>query len=176
MEQICDKCGCDITEKVANYSKQHYDKELCMNCQKVSKKTENTEGKKADEGADTPGELFKEGEEASVSNNIPEGLKGYTCKIQGKTHVLYAGLLKLAHEKGLTSLQVVQVKDIPEGAMCHVRAIMKDGSTFDGVGTGTTKNLKNFTIVYPYEMAQTRAKARALRDSLNINMVAVEEL
>ena len=105
--------------------------------------------------------------------------KNEVVNIQSKNHICYAGLLRLAHENGLRSIQVEKISSIPEGAMCHVKShFMIDGKDhfFDGIGTGTVNNLKAFTKVYPFEMAQTRAKARALRDALNIGDAAAEEI
>lgn len=98
--------------------------------------------------------------------------------IKGKDYVTYKGLLEQAHKKGLESFEILE-KNISEDmkrAWCVVRAHVKDGKYFDGIGSSTPENTGSMTQDHPVEMAHTRAKGRALRDFLNIGTAMLEEL
>ena len=101
--------------------------------------------------------------------------------IQGKKHVIYEGLLRLAHEKGLMNFEILEkyVSDDMKMSWCLVRAhCIKDKKKvfFDGIGSSTPDNTGKMTESHPVEMAHTRAKGRALRDFLNIGQAMAEEL
>jgi hypothetical protein len=102
----------------------------------------------------------------------------------GKQYVLYAGLLDEAHGKGLRGIdtELVQVP-IPDGAptgedVAIVKATVEldDGRTFSGIGDASPRNVDNPKQKRLIAMAETRAKARALRDAVNVGTVALEEL
>ena len=113
----------------------------------------------------------------------------YKIQRQGKTYVLYLGLLNEVHEKFVrfsieTELiaPVAQDKPIvkatfygwdpekPEGGPPSVKT--------SGLGTGGRKGDEKSPAARtaPLEMAETRAKARALRDAVNVGETAFEEL
>ena len=98
---------------------------------------------------------------------------------QGKDFVLYAGLLDAAHKAGLQSIQTSLVGLPSEGngnrAIVHATATFPWGS-FDGIGDADAGNVSRQIQPHLIRMAETRAKARALRDALNIGMVAMEEM
>jgi hypothetical protein len=54
-------------------------------------------------------------------------------------------------------------------------AIFEDGRRFEGSGDATPSNVTKKVAPHFRRVALTRAKSRALRDALNIDMVAVEE-
>lgn len=97
---------------------------------------------------------------------------------QGKDFVLYAGLLDAAHKVGLQSIRTTLVK-YPgagsEGAIVHATAEFPWGS-FDGIGDADPSNVSRQIAPHLIRMAETRAKARALRDALSVGMVAAEEM
>lgn len=99
---------------------------------------------------------------------------------QGKQYVLFAGLLDEAHNRGLSSIdtELVQVPTEENGQMAVVKARveMEDGRTFSGIGDASPENVGRNITPHIIRMAETRAKARALRDAVNIGATALEEL
>ena len=101
----------------------------------------------------------------------------------GKIFVLYAGLLDLAHERGLRDLRVelVQSPNATNSFVAIAKAIatVRDGDTFaifEEIGDASAANTSKAIAPHIIRMAATRAKARALRDALNIGVTALEEL
>jgi len=94
--------------------------------------------------------------------------------------VLYIGLLEEAHEKGLQTIrtELLQAPTTANGetAIVHATALFKDGRSFDGIGDANPVNVSKNIVPHAIRMAETRAKARALRDGLNVNAVSVEEM
>lgn len=98
---------------------------------------------------------------------------------QGKKVVLYAGLLHLAHEDGLKAVhtKVVQCPHPSNGDTTIVEATVETTKgTFSGIGDATPENVGRMVAPHAIRMAETRAKARALRDALDISFVTLEEL
>jgi hypothetical protein len=99
---------------------------------------------------------------------------------QGKKMVLYAGLLEEAHERGLKGIatQLIQVPTPDNGDVAIARAVveMEEGSTFSGIGDASPKNVGKMIAPHIIRMAETRAKARALRDAVNIGVTSLEEM
>lgn len=97
----------------------------------------------------------------------------------GKEYVLYAGLLDEAHAQGLKAIrtQLVQIPTAQNGqvAICLAEVTTEKG-TFTGLGDASPDNVNRAMSNALVRLAETRAKARALRDAINVNMVAVEEL
>jgi hypothetical protein len=100
--------------------------------------------------------------------------------IEGKDFVLYAGLLDLAHQKGLVKMEVdiLQYPTAENGHMAIVRALAesKMAEKFVDVGDANPGNCNSKVAKHLLRMASTRAKARALRDFTNIGMTCLEEL
>lgn len=101
----------------------------------------------------------------------------------GKIFVLYAGLLDLAHERGLRDLRVELVQSPSASnsfvAIAKAIATVKFGDTFaifEEIGDASAANTSKTIAPHIIRMAATRAKARALRDALNIGVTALEEL
>ncbi len=97
----------------------------------------------------------------------------------GKRFVLYAGLLDLAHERGLSGITttLIQIPSDLNGRMAIVHASVetKQG-TFSGLGDADATNVSRMMVPHLIRMAETRAKARALRDAVNVGVTALEEL
>jgi hypothetical protein len=105
--------------------------------------------------------------------------KEFVVERDGRTFVLYAGLLDLAHERGLKSITttLVQVPNEMNGmmAICHA-TVETDQGTFTGLGDASPSNVTRMMAPHLIRMAETRAKARALRDAVNVGVTALEEL
>ena len=100
--------------------------------------------------------------------------------IQGKEFVLYAGLLDLAHKKGLKKLivEILQYPNQENGntAVCRAVAENAGGEIFTDIGDANPVNVNKKIINHIIRMASTRAKARCLRDMTNIGITCLEEL
>jgi len=93
--------------------------------------------------------------------------------------VTYAGLLSLAHDKGLKKMETALVQ-LPEEANGHTAVFLAivetESGTYKGHGDASPDNVASRIIPHIIRMAETRAKARALRDAVNIGVVSIEEL
>ncbi len=104
----------------------------------------------------------------------------FVKSIDGKDFVLYAGLLDLAHQMGLLSIQVELIQfpgdDNHHTAICKASAHAKGGPVYIDIGDANPLNCNSKVGKHLIRMASTRAKARALRDLTNIGMTCLEEL
>ena len=99
--------------------------------------------------------------------------------VDEKEVATYAGLLAKAHEAGL-SLVETELVQVPCDenfmvAICLARVVVEHG-TFTGIGDASPESVNSRIVPHIIRMAETRAKARALRDAVNIGTVALEEL
>lgn len=103
----------------------------------------------------------------------------FMLKYQGKDFVTYPGLLDTAHEKGLKSIitDLLQIPSDDNGKVAIVRATveMDGGRVFTGLGDAGPNNAGKVAGNALIRMAETRAKARALRDAVNIGVTSLEE-
>jgi hypothetical protein len=106
---------------------------------------------------------------------------------QGKRMVLYAGLLQEAHENhGLHSIDTILLQAPTEanGNVAIARALVtldtnadpEERRKFAGIGDASPDNVGRNIVPHLIRMAETRAKARALRDAINVGVTAFEEL
>jgi hypothetical protein len=104
----------------------------------------------------------------------------FITTIKGNEFVKYAGLLDLAHQKGLVKLTVEALqyptKDNGLEAICKALAETKGGEVFIELGDASPRNVNKEVAEHILRLAATRAKARALRDLTNIGMTCLEEL
>ncbi|MGE0790089.1 MAG: hypothetical protein AB7S26_30730 [Sandaracinaceae bacterium] len=100
-------------------------------------------------------------------------------KVGEKEFVTYAGLLALAHSIGLDHIHatIIQMPTEANGMTAVVRAVVQGKrGTYSGLGDASPANVNRRVANHLLRLAETRAKARALRDYTNIGMVALEEL
>jgi hypothetical protein len=111
--------------------------------------------------------------------------KAHTISLNGRDFITYEGLLSAAHEQGLRSIRtvIVQVPTEQNGNMAIVQAEVElcdratgEVKTFTGIGDANPRNVNRNIANHVLRMAETRSKARALRDATNIGATAYEEL
>lgn len=103
----------------------------------------------------------------------------FIINLQGKSFVTYEGLLDLAHQRNLISLEV-EIIQIPSNennmtAICMAVATTEK-ERFQDIGDASPRSVNSALVPHLIRMASTRAKARVLRDLTNVGMTAVEEL
>jgi hypothetical protein len=105
--------------------------------------------------------------------------KEFLVERQGRQFALYAGLLDLAHQEGLRAITTELVQPPTDGngqtAVCRAVVVTEKG-TFTGLGDASPTNVTRQMLPHLLRLAETRAKARALRDAVNVGVAAVEEL
>jgi hypothetical protein len=99
----------------------------------------------------------------------------HIVELHGKRFITFAGLLALAHARGLTSLTADWTYNDSALSLAHAVAVFPHG-TFTECGDATPDNVTKKVSPHFRRVALTRAKARCLRDALNIDMVSLEEL
>ena len=82
----------------------------------------------------------------------------------------------MAHEQGLKSLSATFISVTPELALAEARAEFETGAVFRECADATPDNVHPKVKPHFARMSLTRAKARCLRDALNISLCSVEEL
>ena len=108
---------------------------------------------------------------------------------QGKDHVLFSGLIDALHQLSIGFFSVdTRIEQLPtaengQQAVCSALVRVYDPDNPDvvrrscsGIGDASPANVNRMMANALIRMAETRAKARALRDLLNVGMVAFEEL
>lgn len=103
----------------------------------------------------------------------------FIINLQGKSFVTYEGLLDLAHQRNLVSIEVeivqIPTKENNMTAICKAIATT-DKERFQDIGDAAPNSVNSALVPHLIRMASTRAKARVLRDLTNVGMTAVEEL
>jgi hypothetical protein len=107
----------------------------------------------------------------------------YVIQREGKDFALYAGLLDLAHERGLLSIEtvIVQLPTEANGNVAVVQATVRLSDaqgvlrTFQGIGDAAPGNVNRMMAPHILRMAETRAKARALRDAVNVGEALADD-
>src|ERR1044072_3627238 len=93
--------------------------------------------------------------------------------------IAYAQLVRVAHEEGLESTTPWFALPPGEhsGLLPTVRAAVEtDRGNFEGLGDADPGNVDAFLVPHLIRVAETRAKARALRDAANCGVVSSGEL
>lgn len=105
-------------------------------------------------------------------------LSDYIINQRGTDYALYQGLLVEAHRQGLRGIDT-RLLQVPTAANGHVAVcaatVTTERGTFAGIGEAgpVSAGRAAHTLI---QMAEVRAKARALRDAVNANVVPFEEL
>lgn len=114
------------------------------------------------------------------TNQQPKLDGRFITNIKGRDFVLYAGLLDLAHQKGLKSINVEAIqyptKENGMEAICKATIESLDGREFIEIGDANPKNVNQMVKEHVLRLSATRSKSRALRDYTNIGMTCLEEL
>lgn len=105
--------------------------------------------------------------------------ENFIINLQGKSFVTYEGLLDLAHQRNLVSLEVeivqIPTKENNMTAICQAIATTEK-EKFQDIGDASPQSVNSGLVPHLIRMASTRAKARVLRDLTNVGMTAFEEL
>lgn len=97
--------------------------------------------------------------------------------LQGREYVTFRGLLYVAHESGLESIDVELVSWDAETRSAICRATVKGArGTFSDIGDASPSNVNKMIANACLRMASTRAQGRALRSYLGVGITSLEEL
>jgi hypothetical protein len=110
---------------------------------------------------------------AAETHKVP---KEYLELVHGRPFILYKGLLAMAHEAGLVELHAEFISVTAELALAKAQAVFADGKRFSESADATPSNVGPTVQAHFARVALTRAKARCLRDALNIGICSLEEL
>lgn len=97
----------------------------------------------------------------------------------GKDGLAYADLLARAHGDGLKSVatRILLQPCEANGRLCIVKAAVEtEHGHFEGIGDADPTSVEERFIPHLIRVAETRAKARALRDAVNAGISSFEEL
>jgi len=100
--------------------------------------------------------------------------------LSGKEYPVYATILALAHERGLTGLmtKLIQIPG-PENeytAIVEATAMFPEGRVFTDYGDASPRNCTSKVATALIRMASTRSKGRVLRDAIGLGETMLEEL
>ncbi len=113
-------------------------------------------------------------------NGKPKLNDQFIINMKGNDFVKYAGLLDLAHQKGIQAMKVKPIqfptRDNNFEAICEAVLEAPNGDIFTEIGDANPKNVNKMVSNHVLRMAATRAKARCLRDFVNVGMTCLEEL
>src|SRR6267143_5837797 len=99
--------------------------------------------------------------------------------VGSKEVVLYAGLLSQAHEEGLARVRtsILQIPTEENGRLAIIKAEVETSKgLFEAIGDASPESVGEDLAPHLIRVAETRAKARALRDAVNVGVVSFEEL
>ncbi len=99
--------------------------------------------------------------------------------VGSKDVVTYQGLLSKAHDEGLKAIRtsLLQIPSEENQRTAIAKAIVETSTgSFEALGDASPESVTSFLTPHLIRMAETRAKARALRDAVNVGVVSFEEL
>ena len=94
--------------------------------------------------------------------------KKYIVNIKGKDTITYNGLRKMAHQKGLQSINT-QVLSLPEKennftTIVKATVTMKDKSIFENIGDANPNNVNKMIAPHSVRMASTKSPPLSVGD------------
>ena len=102
---------------------------------------------------------------------------GGIIKLQGREYVTFRGLLFVAHEAGLESVDVKLIDWDADSKTAIVSATVSgERGSFSDIGDASPSNVNRMIANATIRMASTRAQARALRSYLGVGFTSLEEL
>ena len=107
-------------------------------------------------------------------NISPRGLAA-----EPRETIAYAEVLKIPHDEGLKSIatQLLLTPNDENGRLAIVKATVEvERGRFEAIGDADPGSVEERFAPHLIRVAETRAKARALRDAVNCGIVSFEEL
>lgn len=102
--------------------------------------------------------------------------KKHIIELKGKEFITYAGLLDEFFKQNGKEIITEEVITSNEAFPKFKATVKGEKGIFTGFGDANDTNVNSMIKLHKYRMAETRAKARALRDYCNIGMCSLEEL
>jgi hypothetical protein len=107
-------------------------------------------------------------------------LKDRSGRVIGTKEVItYQGLLSKAHDEGLKAIRttLLQIPSDDNSRTAITKAeVETEKGRFEALGDASPESVTSFLTPHLIRMAETRAKARALRDAVNVGVISFEEL
>ena len=112
-----------------------------------------------------------------ISNTLKSNIdKKYIINLQGKEFITAEGLLLMAHDIGLQSIETELIQNNPEMYIFKSTATDKNGRSFSGYGDANKLNVNSSIGKHMLRMAETRAINRSLRLLTGVGMCSADEL
>lgn len=116
----------------------------------------------------------------STETKTPKLDERFITTIKGKDFVVYAGLLSMAHEKGIKTLRVqlmqYPTKENGMEAVCRATLESYNGEVYSEIGHACKSNVNYMVAEHILHMSATRSKARVMRDYVNVGLTSLEEI
>ena len=122
--------------------------------------------------SDDPAETLSDAPDAPPHGIDPR----FITYLHGKPFIRDAGLLAMAHARGLVSLKARFLSVTADLALAEAEAVLADGKTCSDCADSTPGNVPPHMKPHFPRMALTRCNARCLRDVLNVGITALEAL
>lgn len=143
-----------------------------MDVQAVEAEAMETPAVETPEPETTPAPVL----EAEVKSEAPRIPREFLYDNHGTPAILWGGLLHMAHETGMYSMQVEVVTASETFAVMRATARFNDGGVWSDIGDANPQNVHPSVKASFIRIASTRAQARCLRTALDVPYVAACEL
>jgi hypothetical protein len=119
----------------------------------------------------------KDAQEGTITHQVdPHVDPKWIVSIHGQSFIRFIGLLQMAKGQGLVSLKADFTQVTDTYALAHAVATFADGRVYEESGDSDPGNVNKSVKPHWKRMALVRAKSRALRDALGLDMTAAEEM